>query len=195
MARPESPRPPPASHRCPDASGRRLASPRTLSPTPSSSSPPLSCSATRARAPPSPPTPFAAATATAPPRRRPRKLRLVPLFILTQTKGAGSPWMPLAPLFPSSAIEDHRRRFAAVFASPSSLRPSPTPLRAPPSSLLLPMPVRTSSRLSHRSRELTAAVVPRRRGQGHRSSPSSMEPCSTPHQEHVAHTRSSSRAP
>ena len=59
-----------------------------------------------------PPPPFAIAVAAAIPEplRHAHELRLVPLFLLTEPPDGGSPWMPLAPPFPSSATEDRRRQ-------------------------------------------------------------------------------------
>ena len=66
----------------------------------------------------SPPLAVATPTGHPTPHRRSGKLRLVSLFILTQTKGAGSPWMLLAPPFPSSATEDRRRQIRRRSAFP-----------------------------------------------------------------------------
>ena len=87
--------------------------------------PPLSPATKRSS---SPPLAVATPTGHPTPHRRPRKLRLASLFILTQTKGTGSPWMPLAPPFPSSATEDRRRKFAVAEAPPSSPTPPFDPL-------------------------------------------------------------------
>jgi len=81
---------------------------------------PFSCSpsrsAPRARTEPPPPTPIAAATVLPSPRRRAKKPRLVPLFLLTKTEGAGSPGCRQLRRSPPRPP-----RIAAVDSSPSGL--------------------------------------------------------------------------
>ena len=76
----------------------------------------------------SPPTPSTAATGHPTPRRRAKKLRLIPLFLLTESRHQESPEGTPSTSSPTTAGRDRRRQFIDVEASPSPLSFSPDPL-------------------------------------------------------------------